>query len=126
MNDDLPGFLEEIPFDAWETEELGKLTNGDHQCQSEDETREDRLGEEIFDEAQASDAKQQHYHANGDGQASHQGSILVRVATRQHGHSSCQHDGAGGGGSHHQLARTAEKRVAEQEERRRKESCLWG
>jgi hypothetical protein len=42
---------------------------------------------------------------NSDGQACHQNCILFRVATRQHGHRSCQHDGASGGGSHHQVAR---------------------
>jgi hypothetical protein len=64
MSEQIPDLLGRCLALARQPEQLGNLANGDRDGQAEDEAGDDRLGQEVGDEAHLPDAAQQEYQAD--------------------------------------------------------------
>ena len=66
---ELVALLKEVPLPGGQPEQLGKLADGNDQCQAEDKAGDHRLGEEVRDEAQADDTGQEQDRTHGQGES---------------------------------------------------------
>ena len=108
-----PQLLKEVALRRGEPQQLGNLADGNDQRQAEDKAGDDRLGEEVRDEAQAGDAGEEQDDADGEGKRGGERQVPGGICPghgRDHGSG---HDRHGRAGRHLELAAGGENGVAQ-------------
>ena len=121
---DSPQLLEEVAGDRLNAEQLGHLTDPDHEGEARHEPGQDRPGEEVRDEPQSGDPGQHEDDADHDGQHCAIGRKLGRVAGGERAYCRGGHHRHRRARPHRDLAAGTEQRVHEQRSQRRIESRL--